>query len=494
LEMLLPTSLLVLAASYLVNAAPSAGSQTALFNCLKNKGYNLETVSNANYASDSAAFNRRLSFQPVALVFPLSAQNVSDIVHCASSNSFKVTARSGGHSYAAYGLGGQNGNVIVDLRHLTEITLNADNTVVSGAGNRLGALATGIYNQGKRGLPHGTCPYVGSGGHTSFGGFGLASRKYGLLLDTVVSAQVVLANGTLITASSTQNTDIFFAIRGSAPSFGIVTSWTYATIPAQDSIGFTINWGRTLSQAEFVTAYQAYQNFSQTAPSDLGFDGDISGGQGSPIALSFLGFWYGSASTFNSTLAPFLSKLPSGYQFSPKTYSWIDGLKFLSGDNSLDTTQPDGTDTFFVKSLQTKGPHTTASLQSFTNFLYTKGVNADTNWFIGFDLYGGGNSKISQIASSATAYANRDAFITYQFYASSGSSSFPSDGISFITSMLNSLETNVQAAYPNYVDPTLTSAQWKAQYYGSNYARLLSLKQSVDPNNVFDYPQAIGHA
>lgn len=484
---------LLLSLVALTYAAPSAGSQTALFNCLKNKGYDLETISNSNYAADSAAFNRRLSFQPVALVFPQSAQNVSDIVHCASTNSFKVTARSGGHSYAAYGLGGQNGNVIVDLRNLNEITLRSDNTVVSGTGNRLGALATGIYNQGKRGLPHGTCPYVGSGGHTSFGGFGLSSRKFGLLLDTVVSADIVLANGTLITASQTQNTDIFWAIRGSGPSFGIVTSWTYQTIPAQDSIGFTIQWQRKLSQSEFVTTYSAYQNFSQTAPSDLGFDGDISGGQGSGITTTFLGFWYGAPSAFNSTIAPFLAKLPQGYTVSSTTYNWIDGLKFLSGDNSLDTSQPDGTDTFFVKSLQTKGPHTQAALQSFANFLYTQGVNADTNWFIGFDLYGA-NSKISSVASDATAYANRDAFITYQFYASSGSSKFPSDGVSFITNMLASLEPNPQAAYPNYVDPTLTPAQWKAQYYGNNYARLLSIKNAVDPNNVFDYPQAIGHA
>ena len=61
---------LLLAAIQLVGAAPAAGDQTALFNCLKNKGYNLETVSNPNYSADSAAFNRRLKFQPVAIVFP----------------------------------------------------------------------------------------------------------------------------------------------------------------------------------------------------------------------------------------------------------------------------------------------------------------------------------------------------------------------------------------------------------------------------------------
>jgi hypothetical protein len=283
---------------------------------------------------------------------------------------------------------------------LTEITLRSDNTVVSGTGNRLGDLATAIHDKGRRGLPHGTCPYVGkfistdsislshlilgSGGHTSFGGFGLASRTFGLLVDTVVSAQVVLANGTLITASSTQNTDIFFAIRGAGPSFGIVTSWTYATVTAQDSIGFQIKWDRTLSQAEFVTTYQAYQTFSKTAPRELGFDGSIDGGKGSPIALSFLGFWYGPASSFNSTLAPFLSKLPSGYKFTPKSYSWIDGLKFLSGRDSLDTSAPNIPDTFFVKSLQSKGPHTTTALQNFVKFLYTHGVNANTDWFVGF--------------------------------------------------------------------------------------------------------------
>lgn len=175
--MLLSPSLFALAAVYFASAASSDGSRAALYSCLKE--FDLETLFSPNYTNDSAAFNRRLAFKPVALVFPLvffarrigtsltsytfrqSAQNVSDIVKCASMNHYKVTARSGGHSYAAYGLGGQNGNVIVDLWHLTQVILNSDHTVDSGAGNRLGALATGIYDQGKRGLPHGTCPYIG---------------------------------------------------------------------------------------------------------------------------------------------------------------------------------------------------------------------------------------------------------------------------------------------------------------------------------------------
>lgn len=74
-----------------------------------------------------------------------------------------MNARSGGHSYAAYGLGGQDGHVIVDLSQLKSIDLDTSSgNVASQTGNRLGDLATSLWNQGQRALPHGTCPYVSS--------------------------------------------------------------------------------------------------------------------------------------------------------------------------------------------------------------------------------------------------------------------------------------------------------------------------------------------
>lgn len=140
-----------------------------------------------------------------------------------------MSARSGGHSYAAFGLGGQDGSLIVDLSLMKNITLDKSNGyAVSGTGNTLGSLATYIYNNGQRVLPHGTCPYVmcfprlifdvtlmlrtqvGTGGHTSFGGFGLFSRQAGLLLDRVIAADVVLANGTAITAAQSTYPDLFW--------------------------------------------------------------------------------------------------------------------------------------------------------------------------------------------------------------------------------------------------------------------------------------------
>jgi len=485
-----PTSFLFSALFALDSTVTDTGKPDDLYACLK--GFDLIKPSDPKYMEEKAAYNRRLSFDPIAIVFPRSAVDVSDIVKCSTKNSFKVTARSGGHSYAAYGIGGQDGNVIVDLRHLNGVFVNADNTAVAGTGNRIGDLASGILKW-DRGLPHGTCPYVGSGGHTAFGGYGLASRKYGLLIDTVVSAQVVLADGSIITADETNNADVFWAIRGSAASFGIVTSFTFRTFAAQDSIGFTINWpNRTLNETEFVSALMAYQDLSLYVSKELGLKGSMKGGLGKQVALSFLGFWWGNPSEFEPMIKPFLAKLPYGYQFSPKTYSYISALIFLSGKGTIDTTLPDKPDTFFVKNLVTKKPHTSTELQSLTEYLYTNGVNSTTSWSIGLELYGGGDSLISQVSSEATAFPSRDAFINYKFTASSGNNTFPPDGITFLAKMLDSLEPNVAAAYAGYVDPTLSGAQWQSQYYGSNYARLLKIKQDRDPQNVFDFPQSIG--
>ena len=141
-------------------------------------------------------------------------QDVQAAVKCGASTQTPVVARSGGHSYAAYGLGGQDGSLVIDLSALKSITFANDNQQATvQTGNRLGDVGLSLWNNGQKVLPHGTCPNVGSGGHTSYGGFGFLSRFGGLLLDRVVSAEVVLANGTVVTASKDSNTDLFWVCR-----------------------------------------------------------------------------------------------------------------------------------------------------------------------------------------------------------------------------------------------------------------------------------------
>lgn len=82
-----------------------------------------------------------------------------------------MAARSGGHSHASYSLGGADGYLVVDLSHINGIEIDETTRAARiGAGNRLGDVALGLFNQGERAIPHGTCPLVGIGGHASYGG------------------------------------------------------------------------------------------------------------------------------------------------------------------------------------------------------------------------------------------------------------------------------------------------------------------------------------
>jgi hypothetical protein len=105
-------------------------------------------------------------------------------------------------------------------------------------------------------------------------------------------------------------------------------------------------------------------------------------------------------------------------------------------------------------------------------------------------VYGGGGA-INAVPSTATAFTNRNAFLVYQLYASSANSNppYPTDGISFVSGMLNALDPSPQAAYPNYIDPNLTQSQWMQEYFGGNVARLESVKKEVDPKGTFSFAE-----
>lgn len=87
--------------------------------------------------------------------YSTSSEEVAQVVGCAHQSNLSISARSGGHSYAAYGLAG---DVVVDLSKLKGFHVSSDGVAVIQTGNLLGDVATGLWDQGKRALPHGSCP------------------------------------------------------------------------------------------------------------------------------------------------------------------------------------------------------------------------------------------------------------------------------------------------------------------------------------------------
>ena len=117
-------------------------------------------------------------------------------------------------------------------------------------------------------MAHGTCPYVGSGGHAGQGGFGLLSRAWGLLADQITSLEIVTADGSILDASHTENEDLFWAATGAGASFGIITSFTATTHQAPDSVSFSYSFAN-YGAKEASEGLQAWQTFASDQDNKL---------------------------------------------------------------------------------------------------------------------------------------------------------------------------------------------------------------------------------
>lgn len=133
--------------------------RAAIDDCLKSANVTTDAQGSTDWSQDVAPFNQRLQYTPVAIVVPSSVAHVQAAVSCAAKVGIKVNPKSGGHSYASFGLGGENGHVVVELDRLNSVTVDSSTNIATiQAGARLGHVATALYNNGKRAISHGTCP------------------------------------------------------------------------------------------------------------------------------------------------------------------------------------------------------------------------------------------------------------------------------------------------------------------------------------------------
>ncbi|ORX90094.1 FAD-binding domain-containing protein [Basidiobolus meristosporus CBS 931.73] len=168
-----------------------------------------------------------------AVVRPKTSQDLSNIIKLASSYGIDFAVVSGGHNND--GASSTKG-LLIDLSQFNQVQLSGDKkTVTVGAGLRWGA----VYKQL---TPHnislvgGRVSSVGVGGFTLGGGYGWKSGEYGLAADNIISAEMVLANGKVVTVSPTENANLYFGIRGGGGQFGVVTKFVFRALEQENQI------------------------------------------------------------------------------------------------------------------------------------------------------------------------------------------------------------------------------------------------------------------
>jgi FAD/FMN-containing dehydrogenase len=147
-----------IASTALVAANPLA-KRAAVHDCLKAANVPYSTQGTGEWNNDVRAFNQRLQYTPVGIAVPTTVEHIAAAVSCAAQAGVKVNPKSGGHSYASFGLGGENGHLVVELDRMSKVTVDSSTQIATvQAGARLGHVATVLYNNGRRAFSHGTCP------------------------------------------------------------------------------------------------------------------------------------------------------------------------------------------------------------------------------------------------------------------------------------------------------------------------------------------------
>jgi FAD/FMN-containing dehydrogenase len=168
--------------------------------------------------------------RPEAITLCTTPEDVAETIAFARRVGMESVARGGGHCFA--GRSSTTG-ILIDLSRMRSVDVS-DGIATVGAGALLGDVYDRLDALGLT-IAAGACPSVGIAGLTLGGGFGILGRSYGLTSDQLVGARVVLADGRVVDCDEHREPDLFWALRGAGGGqFGIVTSFLFRTIPAED--------------------------------------------------------------------------------------------------------------------------------------------------------------------------------------------------------------------------------------------------------------------
>jgi FAD/FMN-containing dehydrogenase len=428
----------------------------------------------AAFSSDRLVWNSAHQGTPMAIVRAADAEDVSAAIAFARSNGIELAVRSGGHSLAGHSSG--DGVLVLDTRDLRGLHVDLDGGVVwAGAGLTAGEVTGALAEYGMA-VPFGDTGTVGIAGLTLGGGIGWLARKYGLAIDSLVSAEIVTADGGILTASADQHPDLFWALRGGGGNFGVVTRFCYRLSPVGEVLGGAIFLPPTRD------VLRSLVPLAMSAPEELTTIGFImpippvpfvaEEHHGKPsLALMFV--YAGDPADGQAAIEPFTKvAAPFGVAAMPMPYPGIYDFTAEGGTRQSSTTR-----SLFLDTL------TDASVDAIVDALET----APEGTMVQLRVFGG---AMGRIPVDETAFAHRTAAVQVTIINGFTVPEAVPDALAWNRSLFAVLEPASSGVYVNFLEDE-GSDRIRQAYPGPTYARLAQVKRRYDPSNVFRRNQNI---
>ena len=461
-----------------VAPSPADSTERAVEGLLSNLRGRAIRPSDEAYDAARRVYNAMIDRRPRLIV---KCADVADVIHCvnfAREEGLAPAVRCGSHSVPGFGT--CDGGLVIDLSGMKGIRVDPVRRIARvDGGCTWGDLdhATHVFGLA---TPGGVISTTGVGGLTLGGGFGHLTRRYGLSCDNLISADVVTADGQMLTASAAENEDLFWAIRGGGGNFGVVTSFEFRLHPVS-----TVYAGPVLYPLEKgADVLRFYATFMAGAPHELSaFFAYLIVPPGAPFPEEF------HMKTMCGIIYVYSGDLKKGEQitrplreFGPPAFALGHPAPYPAVQKMFDGLLPHGLHNYwkgdFVNNL---------SEQVITEHVrYGPQIPTVHSAMHIYPLDG----AVHDVAANGTAFAYRDVKFTHILAAVSPDPAPMPSYREWVRSYWSALHPHsAGGAYVNFLmdegDERIASS------YRGNYARLAAIKRKYDPGNLFRVNQNI---
>lgn len=434
---------------------------------------------------------------PRAVAYCESERDVRTCVQFAQDRGIHTAIRSGGHNFNGWST---TEGLVINLTRMNRVRAGAS-TVRVGPAAQAVDIVSKLTPHGLT-VPGGFCPTVCSGGFVTGGGHGWQHRKYGPACDRLVSARVVLADGRIVTASETENSDLLWALRGGGGgNFGVITDFELAPTRIPSVGTFTVTWPWDKAQRVLT----AYQDWARNAAPELAPDAVLLLDDAKPGAVPTVlvtGAYLGPVGELEASLkelSGLVGSAPATRTVQEMTYEKAMMQVFGCGDKSVEQCHITGANPRGVlpRTVNTRNrgrmferPIPSAGIDDLLS-AFDAQRRAGQQRFLSLMALG---KNANRLDPDATAYVHRDSEFT-AVWSVDLKEAVPAPeereaAQSWVDGCFAAVDPHSNGhSYVNY--PDLQLSDWASSYYGQNLPRLTSVKRRYDPHDFFRFPHSI---
>jgi FAD/FMN-containing dehydrogenase len=437
------------------------------------------TPSDDAYEDARKVFNAMIDRRPALVVRCAGTDDVIAAVNFARENDLDLAVRGGGHSVPGFGTA--DDAVVIDLSGMRAVDVDPDGrTARSGGGATWGTFNDATHAHGLA-TTGGVVSTTGVGGLTLGGGIGYLARGVGLSCDNLLSAEVVTADGRVLTASEDENEDLFWALRGGGGNFGVVTAFEFRLHPVTEVYGGPLFF----DQRDAGTVLRAYRELIAAAPEQFGgfpawqiapplpFIPEERHGE---TMLAFVACWAGPIADGERVLKPLRDA-------APVVAEHVGTMPYPALNSAFDALYPPGGLQHYWKANFVKELTDEAIEAHLEHGPKVPVVNSTVHIYPI-------NGACNRVAPDATAFAHRDAMFATVI---AGMWPDPADNEANIQWVRDYYDATAplseEGGYVNFMSGD-DQGRIKANY-GDSYDRLVEVKRKYDPDNLFHLNQNI---